>query len=546
MLFVCALILIAYNNCGRIKFAGDTANMLKLVGNETIVGNPMTTAAKTLMTDLCSVVTRCHPEISEAQCETGLLGTGEIDYQVGLQRNTYQNFSAILQAEAGGVISGNQTAMNTCSVAVAKLQCSDPLVQAAYDPGSQSFAGLALMIPTTPGSCPAVFSQPPSRSEYFVATNGSDANDGSVDHPWATIDHAAQAAKPGAAGATIHVASGTYSLPSQPNCSSNGASCGISTNRSGLAEAPIVYISDEQGGAKLVAPGASATWYNAGDYVEIDGFEIVGTASSNFGILSEGAYGRIADNHIHGIPVTNGCATNFAGAGIFFGYLPGAHDNDAIGNVIHDIGPRLANGLPQSSYCQGMALGISYDQPGGNVENNIIYGVDNWGISTWHFAKQLRITHNLLFNNGSRAGNGTLLGGAILISGEAGVSTHDDTTVANNILRNNSGKGLHEITSVGNKNAYLNNLMFSNGADYDIISGVVPTGTLTVDPQMVDFEISGSGNYRLQVGSLAIDSGTAACAAATGNGNCSPATDATGFLRVFGASEDIGPFEWHP
>jgi hypothetical protein len=308
----------------------------------------------------------------------------------------------------------------------------------------------------------------------------------------------------------------------------------------------LIFVSDEQGGAKITAPGASAIWYNSGDYVQIIGFEIIGSVDANFGIFSEGAFGQVLGNHIHDIPVTKGCATSYAGGGLFFGYLPGAHDNDAIGNVIHDIGPRLANGLPASSYCQGMALGISYDQPNGRVQNNTVYGVDNWAISTWHMAKQLQITHNLLFNNGNRAANGTTVGGGVLISGEAGVSVHDDTTVANNIIRNNDGKGLHELSAVGTRNVYLNNLMFGNGQDYVLNSGNVPTGTLTVDPRMIDFQISGGGNYRLQMNSPAIDAGTATCAAAAGAGGCMPARDAAGALRVYGARSDLGPFEWHP
>jgi hypothetical protein len=251
-------------------------------------------------------------------------------------------------------------------------------------------------------------------------------------------------------------------------------------------------------------------------------------------------------NHIHSIPVTSGCATSNSGGGIFFGYFPGANDNDATGNLIHDIGPILANGLAESSYCRGMAFGISYDQPRGKVQNNIIYRSASWGLGTWNSASNMQISHNLFFNNGALASNGALLGGAIMISGELSVGVHNDTTVANNIIRNNSGSGLYEYDSVGTRNVYINNIMYSNGQDFGLKSGVTPVGTITLDPLMINFDMNGSGNYRLQSSSPALDAGSTNCAIATGNGNCNPTDDFTGFARPFGAGIDIGPYEWHP
>jgi hypothetical protein len=333
-------------------------------------------------------------------------------------------------------------------------------------------------------------------------------------------------------------------LPVTTNCGSNGASCGVKTSRGGTSLAPITYISDQTGAAKILAPGASAAWYNSGDYVRIIGFEIQGSSSSNFGIFSEAAFGQMISNHIHDIPVTNGCATGNAGAGIFFGYLSNAHDNDAIGNRIHDIGPRLANGLPQTSYCQGMANGLVYDQPRGNIQNNIIYAVDSWAINTWHMASNLQISHNLLFNNGNVTDTGAPAGGAIYISGEVSVSVHDHSTVSNNIIRNNSGKGINEYVSVGPGNLYLNNLMFSNTKDFDLVSGATPSGTLTADPLMVGFAMDGTGDYRLTATSPAINAGSLSCAPPSSS--CIPSTDILGVLRPIGGALDIGPYEWHP
>ena len=42
---------------------------------------------------------------------------------------------------------------------------------------------------------------------YYLALNGSDENDGSIDNPFATFDHAKDSLKP---GDTLHIRGGTY------------------------------------------------------------------------------------------------------------------------------------------------------------------------------------------------------------------------------------------------------------------------------------------------------------------------------------------------
>src|SRR6476469_10456510 len=45
--------------------------------------------------------------------------------------------------------------------------------------------------------------------DYYVSTAGSDANGGSAEHPWASIQHASSLAQP---GWTVHVSPGTYDV----------------------------------------------------------------------------------------------------------------------------------------------------------------------------------------------------------------------------------------------------------------------------------------------------------------------------------------------
>src|SRR5262249_50047752 len=65
--------------------------------------------------------------------------------------------------------------------------------------------------PEVPGPSQALFNQPfyTCLRNFYVATNGSDANDGSSPStPWATIQHADTASRTG--GDCINVAPGTY------------------------------------------------------------------------------------------------------------------------------------------------------------------------------------------------------------------------------------------------------------------------------------------------------------------------------------------------
>src|SRR5437879_3641793 len=98
------------------------------------------------------------------------------------------------------------------------------------------------------------------RMNLYVAPAGNDHDDGSIDHPWATIQHAANNVYP---GATVHVASGLY----------QGT---IKSTVSGTAAAPITFRSEKKWGAVLRngSSTANAVWANSGDHVRIVGFDI--------------------------------------------------------------------------------------------------------------------------------------------------------------------------------------------------------------------------------------------------------------------------------
>ncbi len=535
-----AVLLVAFNNCNQnIVFRTDPSLDL-LKSGDIIVGNPM--ISKMLLAKMCKLLTTCHPDLSSKSCNDGIMKMSGVDFQLGVASGTTKNYSDIVQAEESGQIHPNITAANTCSGAIEKLSCADASVQNAYDPLAQDpFFGVAFMVPTAAGSCPNVFNQPVARTEYFVAPTGSDLNDGSATKPWATINHASSALIVGTEGVTVHVAPGTYSPPTSAACATTQSyanSCGIWTARSGTSTAPIVYISDQMWGAKIIPADAYSAWYNSGDYVSIIGFEVIGNASTNIGIQSDGSFVHIENNLIHDVPVTLGCSRTIGGGGIV--HTNGAaHDNDSIGNWVHDIGPLPGNGQPAAAYCNH-AHGIYHQQPRGKIQNNLIYRIGAWGILTWYQATNLQITNNLIFASGSRDSANALLGGGIAISSQGSLS---DTTVTNNILRDNSGTGLADRGTTGTNNLISNNAFYANGKNLALQAGTQVTASILTDPLMINFKADGSGDYRLQTSSPAANVGTSTCALGT---DCTPATDASGFMRPYGAAIDIGPFELHP
>jgi parallel beta-helix repeat protein len=348
----------------------------------------------------------------------------------------------------------------------------------------------------TPGPTPSPSPTPaPTAADRYVAPNGNDSNNGSVSAPWATIQHAASLVTP---GLVVHVAPGTY-----------GA---VNSQVSGTANARIRFISDVKWGAKLQASG-STVWNNTGSYVDIMGFDVTGSVA--VGINNDGSFVRIIGNHVHNISAP--CNSN-GGAGIDNDSFTGT-DNDIIGNVVHDVGNPGAS-------CATIQ-GIYHSNLRGHILNNISYRNAAWGIHLWHAANNVVIANNLVFQNGE--------GGIVVGDGDApGGVTDNNTLVTNNIIRNNP-IAISEQGATGAANQYLNNLIWQNTQGIMLQNGLHDTGTISADPQMVNYQPDGSGNYHLQSTSPAVNSGTT---------QGMPSIDFDGASRPFGAGPDIGPYEF--
>jgi hypothetical protein len=286
----------------------------------------------------------------------------------------------------------------------------------------------------------------PLRRDRYVSPAGSDYNDGTPQHPWATLSHAGSVASP---GMVVHIAPGTYAEA-------------VATGASGTSVDRIVYISDQTWGAVINAPGRDGfAWKNTGNYSDIVGFEVAGGRCGGIGL--GGSFQRALSNHVHNS--ATGCDTSDGGSGINdFDYS--TQGNDILNNYVHDVGINEPScGQRWHNYIQG----IYQANAGGHIDHNVSVNNCGWGIHLWHAATHATITNNTVVGNKA--------GGVVVGSGDAPCTTvgcpggNDFTLVFNNIVAFNGnpisgGWGLGEHSQApgrtGTNNEYGYNLSFQN------------------------------------------------------------------------------------
>lgn len=354
-----------------------------------------------------------------------------------------------------------------------------------------------------------VFASIASAANYYATATGS----GTSCTQSAPCSLTTAVTKP-VAGDTVHVAPGTYSYTST-------AYQAIKTSKSGTASARIRYVSDTKWGAKIVSKGTWAVWRNDGDYVDIEGFDITGDGAG--GIYNFGSFNRIIGNHVHNIAGPPDCANDSnGGAGIENAEYT-ASDNEIIGNVVHDVG------IVNCGMDNHRVHGIYHSNLRGHIYNNISYHNTGFGIHTWHAAKAVVITNNLVFRNGA--------GGIIVGAGDSpGGVTADGFIVNNNIVYDNLGVSIIEEGTYG-VNTYSNNCVYNNGTGTGnnntylyVGSKSIISGTVVKDPLFVNYKADGTGDYHLSANSPAIGAGTTQGA---------PRDDFDGLIRM--GSTYIGP-----
>lgn len=321
-------------------------------------------------------------------------------------------------------------------------------------------------------------------TNYYIATNGSDSNNGtSAGAPWLTVGHAVavlvgQGGTHG--GACVNVAPGTYI----ESVRTTGATSGLS----GTTDAPtgyLVFRSSTPHGAIIQDPDADTTygsfWLEGAHFVIIDGFELAGhhTPGSSAGGLQVGAFGNPCDHikilntvsHDHGGPGISAVHTDYlvVQGNLVYGnantstyevsgittWQAVASDTAAgFHNIIsHNIvfnNAEISDGRSQHSDGNGIIIDDFR-----NTQNGSLFGV---------YAQQTLIENNLVFANG---------GGGIRVYSSDGVMIRNNTAFGNYLDNLNQGTWRGDIsvqdaanTTVVNNIAAANPVVNANNHGY--------------------------------------------------------------------------------
>jgi len=199
-------------------------------------------------------------------------------------------------------------------------------------------------------------------TNYYVdGINGSDANPGTLDQPWRTIQKCANSMAP---GDTCTVLAGTYNER-------------VIINRSGTASSMITY----QAQGKVTLQGFTV---NA-DYIKIKGFEVTATecnwSDTAIGIWVSGDHCIIEDNYAYycprgGILLTSEASNctvrnNRAYRNGMVGIVVHGHDN-----LVEDNEVWGTIAYHPDTACQGDADGIRFFGSGHVIRGNYVHDID--------------------------------------------------------------------------------------------------------------------------------------------------------------------------
>lgn len=412
-------------------------------------------------------------------------------------------------------------------------------------------------------------------ADYYVATNGSDTNPGTLSSPWKTITKAANTL---VAGDSVNIRAGTYKEQVTPKNSgyagafityaaypgekvtvdgSNGlnrAWTGIFdlTNRSYLQISGLRIINSPGFGVFMSGSrnikilnnytyhtNSSGIWTENGDTITVDGNEIEGASASGDQQESLSIEGTnnfiVSNNRVHGggregIDAKEGSSNgkifgntvyNMARVGIYVDAYGIDIDNvEVYNNTVYNSKP-TASGAAED----GIRIGAERGKAVSNVKiyGNVIYNISGSGIvlSKWTDPgypepkySNISLYNNTVYNAGTKAGN-SWGGGGIEIGG----SSNTGIVIRNNIL---SKAGSFNIAA--SSGVAISNNLFDGGST----SG---TNAVTGNPL---FRSIANADFRLQATSPAISAGTSTGA---------PSIDFDLKARPQGGQVDIGAFE---
>jgi len=391
---------------------------------------------------------------------------------------------------------------------------------------------------------------------YYVSARGSDWNDGSMNRPWGTVQHAGRTAKP---GDSILVRGGIYNegeIWLRGDYGHGGKLGQILTIKSYPEEKPIFINADRpfiiecdyirveglnfQNGKSLSVRGLNRTdiqlvknSFVGSGYA----WDAIGTSGNN--ILIEGNICDIKGNvvgtqghcyyisHGRNIIIRNNIGRGSTGYGIHIFDQRRSEDPPGFERLIKDV---IIDGniLSNSEQRSGIVI-AAYDHARVEnviIRNNILYNNAGFGIFVPGIASNVRVFNNTLFGN---RGNGAFYA-------KGGPKDVNGLLIKNNIFDMFSSPGqrppaYHVIVENDNSSIILENNLYWPGPIRlkNISDGSAHTGDpLFVNPMERDFH--------LRKGSAAIDKGVSLSEVPK---------DKDGINRPQGSAFDIGAYEFH-
>ncbi len=308
-------------------------------------------------------------------------------------------------------------------------------------------------------------------ADYYVATTGDDANPGTLDQPFATLQ---KGAKTAVAGDTVYIRGGTYRVTTP-----GSTSAGIVFSKSGTSdtnrirywayegEVPVFDFTD----MKISTSGYTHGFSVTGSWLHFKGLEICNVPMNEFsnnGIAVDGGGNDIFElldlHHING-------------TGIFIGKGSGGHL--VLNCDSHD------NYDPTSNQGEGQnadGFGVHYQTSGART---VLRGCRAWwnsddGYDLINQEASVTVENSWAMGNGyakygtyspsSGNGNGFKMG-----SSKTGVRH----LVQNNVAWKNKASGFYANHSTGG-NTWYNNTSYNNGAQFNMLASPADDPNTTI------------------------------------------------------------------